>query len=450
MKYTVKKGDNLIKILRNAGLTQSGMLNEVIKRNGIKDTNLTHIGQVLDLPDAEFYDSIAPAGIVARKQDYSQTPVAQLPNTRDVDENGNMIPGYADRVNAYAQAIRDRALTVNQVPEQYRQQAYNASIRNTMDEAAPYVMKYVLGAPWSIVDTAVRSGLSEGRKLISRAQGNDTSNDYGVGDYFENFSWTGKQFEAEHPYLAFAADALATPTVMVGAENLGARAMDGALSNTGREAFQNAAGTAEAMGVNRMTPSQSTVNRTAAIAASERQAANAAHVAPRGSGHVYKGPGAGKNTSAGRINQGWYYPTSRVAPESNAQFVDPGTFKGTGYWHGLYMPMQEPERTNYVVAEPEVTHIEEQKPTLSRWVTTTDYDGPRVPYRPEYEDAEYIEAQAPRGKSVKEQPITKESLKKKKGLVKQSAQEVSGPVEGSTPSGYYSGYGFTYGPEGGV
>lgn len=61
----------------------------------------------------------------------------------------------------------------------------------------------------------------------------------------------------------------------------------------------------------------------------------------------------------------------------------------------------------------------------------------------------YITAQAPSGKSVKEQPITKESIKKHEGSAKRSATERYGQAEGSTSSGWYSGYGFTYGTGGG-
>ena len=426
------------------------MLNEVIKRNGIKDANLIRPGQELDLPDPEYYDgSIQPARATAERRDYSRTPINELPNTREVDMEGNWIPGYADRVYAYAQAINDGSLTLDQVPEQYRQQAYNQSIRNTTNTAAPYVVKWVLGAPWTFADTAIRSGLSEGRKLIARAQGKDTSNDYGWGDYFGDFSWTGKQFEAEHPELAFAADVLATPVIMTGTENMATHAMDGVGYSAGRNLFQNGAAAARAYGVE---PVKVVDPRGKAMAGAERQAAQAAH-APKRGGVSYGGPGShGGNTGTGRTNKSVYYPKQgRAVVNETAQTAETGRhFAGTGYWHGLYMPMTEPARTNYVVVEPEETHIEEKQPTQSKWVITTDYNGPRIPYRPEYEEAEYVEAQAPRGNSVREQPITKESMQKKQGLVKRSAEEVSGPAEGSTPSGWYSGYGFTYGNNGGV
>lgn len=456
MKYIVKKGDSLIKILRNYGLVQSGMLNEVIKRNKLKDANKIQIGQVLELPDPEFYETLPAAGVTANKQDYSKTPVTKLPNTRDVDAEGNVIPGYADRVAAYAQALLDKKMTVNQVPEQYRAQAYKMMITAGTDSVAPYILNDVLLSPITIPSKINRAFWNEGRKLVARASGTPEeviANDYGINDYFGDFSWTGKKFQSEHPIWAGVADVAADVATWGGLNRAAARAIDGAESHLGDRMMANMRATSKAMGME-----EAAVPRAYEM------------VLPgRGSGVKYTATakGAGKTGTVTRGARGGYSANSSAKGaykneaslstkgkvehvEPKAQVVPQDEFMGTGYTPFFYVPQAAPDKVSYVIVTPEETHIEERQPTLSRWVTTTQYNGPRVPYREGLEEAEYIEAQAPKGNSVKEQPITKESMQKKKGSTHRSAEEVSGPVVGSTPSGYFSGFGFTYGNEGGA
>lgn len=156
MKYTVRKGDSLIKIAKAFGLNS---LDEIIKANKIANPNLIHVGQVLDLPDPEFYDSLDEAGVTAKRSDYSRTSAYQLPSsTQVIDMSGvhyanpdkeaytraneqQVMYGYADKVRAYGQALYEHKMSLNDIPEQYRQQAYNYSIRNAGKTTAPYVAK---------------------------------------------------------------------------------------------------------------------------------------------------------------------------------------------------------------------------------------------------------------------------------------------------------------------
>ena len=72
-----------------------------------------------------------------------------------------------------------------------------------------------------------------------------------------------------------------------------------------------------------------------------------------------------------------------------------------------------------------------------------------VPYAFGDETVTYTRGQANRGKSPKEQAITKESIETGKGNPKAGVTVKKGEATGSTPSGYYSGFGYTYGTEGG-
>ncbi len=59
------------------------------------------------------------------------------------------------------------------------------------------------------------------------------------------------------------------------------------------------------------------------------------------------------------------------------------------------------------------------------------------------EETPYYEVEAPRGKSVKEQPIMKDTAEKKSGRIVRRVEEKEGPVRGTQPSSvYYSGFGF--------
>lgn len=464
MKYTVRKGDSLIKIARAFGLNS---LDEIIKANKISNPNLIKVGQVLELPEPEFYDNIDAAGVTAKKQDYSRTPAYQLPSsTQVVDMSGvhyanpdkeaytraneqQIMYGYGDKARAYAQAVNDGKLTINQVPEQYRQQAYNQSIRNTTDTAAPYAGKWILGAPFTVPDLAVRSTLSEGRKLASRAMGNDTSSDYGWEDYFGNFSWLGKNFEEEHPVADAIINTVTTPAVMVVGENLAARSMDGALNGAGARMMSNARATGRAMGLEETRAPEPAVR----------------DLPGRQSGYVYRGSttakGQGKTGTATRGARGGYSAnsSSKGAASNSSSYVGRGEapafqravekeapaapFFGTGYWHGFPVYTTD-TRVPYAIVEPQEEHIEEVVPIPNKWIYGPETES-KAPYKEGQEHLQYITAQAPSGKTVKEQPIHKESIKKKEGNAKRSATERNGKAEGSTPSGWFSGYGFTYG-----
>ena len=127
----------------------------------------------------------------------------------------------------------------------------------------------------------------------------------------------GKDFQEEHPVADMVINAATTPVVMVGAENVAARAMDGTLEGALARASANANATARTMGVQ---PEPVTVEYTMG----------------RSGGHSYKGPGAGKAGAKGRVNTASYRqtPTSSKVVDP-MQFVEnppaAPVFTGTGY-----------------------------------------------------------------------------------------------------------------------
>lgn len=444
LSHLVQRGDNLIKIARKYGLNS---LDEILELNPeITNPNLIHVGQEIRLPGSvEARASLPGATVTAAAPNYDRTDFASLPQN------------VQQKVMAYSQAVKDGKMRFNDIPKLYQQQVYNQGIRNATNKAAPYVAKWVLAAPWTVADTAVRGTLNEGRKLAKRVfTGDKSEGDYGVQDYFGNFSWLGKQFQEEHPVADAAINLVTTPAVMVGGERLAAGAMDGTLGQSFRAAAQNARagaqGTARAMGVGNESPLPA-----------PREGA------PVQRGHVFQSgtKGSGKTGTSTRYTRGGYQPNSsgkgtfthdasympqgklmtRTAPKD---VTVPNPFVGTGYWHGFPIPLPEERRTNYVILPPEEErHVEETVPT-NPWIYNTKPSTNRQPYQRGMERPTYFTAEAPRGGSVSEQPITKESIQQGEGRVIRSASEQPGRATGTTPSGMYSGYGFTYGPEGGA
>ena len=85
----------------------------------------------------------------------------------------------------------------------------------------------------------------------------------------------------------------------------------------------------------------------------------------------------------------------------------------------------------------------------NEWIYNTTKQDVVVPYAFGDETITYTKGQANRGNSPKEQSITKESIETGQGNPKPGVKVKKGEAVGSTPSGYYSGFGYTYGTEGG-
>ena len=444
LQYTVKKGDNLIKIARQFGLNS---LDELLELNPeITNPNLIRVNQRINLPGSVEARANLPGAAVT----------AEAPKWNDRTSWAELPQSVQQRVLAYRQAVADGKMKFNDIPKQYQQHVYNQNIRHATNTAAPYVAKWVLGAPWSVPDTAVRGALNEGRKLVRRVTTGDKSEgDYGVNDYFGNFSWLGKQFQEEHPVTDAVINAATTPAVMVGGERLAAGAMDGTLGSSFRTAWQNmrngAQGTARGMGVGTESPLPAPREEAPVSSGGVKYQAG-----PKGSGKTgtaTRGARGGFNANASGkgtyTHEASFNPKGQLISRTAPKDVNaPNPFVGTGYWHGLMMPLPEEKRTNYVIQEPEVTHVEETIPT-NPWIWNREYNGARVPYQRGMETPTYTKAEAPRGRSVSEQPILKESVQTGEGRVVRSAAEKPGAATGSTPTGAFSGYGFTYGPEGG-
>lgn len=443
LQYTIKKGDNLIKIARKFGLNS---LDEILELNPeITNPNLTRINQVIKLPESVEARSSLPAATV----------VAEAPKWNDKTAWTDLPKSVQQRVLAYRQAVAAGNMNFNDIPRKYQQHVYNQSIRHTTNTAAPYVGKWVLSAPWTAADTFVRGTLNEGRKLVKRVvDGNTSEEDYGVNDYFGNFSWLGKEFQEEHPVADAAINMATTPVVMIGGERLAAGAMDGTLANSLQAAWQNmkngAQGTVRAMGVGTEsvvpTPKEGLPVSNGVKYQTGIKSSGKTGTVTRGARGGFRANISGKGTYS---NKSSYAPNGKLMSRATPKDVTAANpFVGTGYWHGLMLPLPEEQRTNYVTVEPEVTHVEETIPT-NYWIYNTTPSAVTVPYQKGMETPTYTSAEAPRGRSVSEQPILKESVKTNEGRVIRSAAEKPGAAVGSTPTGVYSGYGFMYGPEGG-
>lgn len=450
LQYTVEDGDNLISIARKFGLNS---LDELLELNPeITNPRVLTKGQQLRLPAGVEAHATLPAATVTASApaDYSRKDFAQLPQS------------VQQKVAAYAQAVKDGKMKFNDVPSLYQQHVYNQGIRNATTTAAPYVAKWVLGAPWSVLDTIVRGTANEARKGVKRVvTGDKSEGDYGVQDYFGNFSVFGKNFEQKHPVADFIGNLLFTPTVALTGERAAARAIDGTLGQTARVAANNARanaqGTVRTLGIGQPQPvtveARPLSGEGGAFFKSGSKGGGKTGTATRFSRGGYEANASGKGTFK---HEASYAPKVELKPRTKTPVGPyPGhqpypASPGNGFWPGFLIPVPPEGRVPYVITEPErETHIEETVPT-NRWIYNTTPSKVTVPYRQGMENPTYFTGEAPRGGAVEEQPITKESIKTGEGRVIRRASEQPGRATGTTPSGMYSGYGFTYGPEGGA
>lgn len=133
--YQIKKGDNLIKIARQFGLNS---LDEILSLNPqIKNPNMIYEGQVLNLPKDKMKQNgkLDAASVSDKMPNYDQVAYAELPES------------VRAKVDAYASAINDHKIKYTDVPTLYRQQAYNQSIRQDTNNAAPMIATKALMAP---------------------------------------------------------------------------------------------------------------------------------------------------------------------------------------------------------------------------------------------------------------------------------------------------------------
>ena len=414
--YRIKQGDSLIKIARMFGLNS---IDELVHLNNIADPNRINAGDILVLPENASIPTLrmSPSTITASAPDYTSTDYANLPES------------VRAKVDAYAQAIKDHKITINQVPPLYRQQAYKQTVRGTMDEAGSQVADKVLMFPFKMVDVPVRATLNEGRKLIFPQQ-----NDYGVGDYFGHFSFMGPEFEQEHPVADAVLNIGTTPLITsVGSKvAMTPRALQTISSNV----RNNARATGETVMGHMSAPKP-----TSGI--------------PVSNGTVYQSgtKGFGKTGTVTRGQHGYRPNTSSKGTSSHQSFYMKGQdwqtvnpeFTYTPLAKGLVLPSSTSPAASvpvpYRIQEQEPTHIEHVEPA-NPWIYNTTPTAV-VPYKVGIEEPVYYELEAPVGNSIEEQPIMVDTAKKKKGSAAKSAKEVSGNVMGVVPSDtYFSAYGF--------
>ena len=92
--------------------------------------------------------------------------------------------------------------------------------------------------------------------------------------------------------------------------------------------------------------------------------------------------------------------------------------------------------------------MEETIVSPNKWIYDTRTPDVVVPYAIGNETITYTKGNANKGRSPEEQAIMKESIETGQGNPKPGVKVKKGEVTGS-PSGYYSGFGYTYGTEGG-
>lgn len=441
--YKIKKGDSLISIARKFGLNS---IDELVKLNNIKNPNLM-IGNDLILPDyVTAESSIKPAVITAEKQNYNNTDYNNLPKS------------VKDKVNAYTQAFNDNKIKFNEIPEQYKQQVYNNNIRQGVNKIAPHILKNVLLSPFTVADTPIRAGINEGRKLLTK----NSNNDYGIKDYFGNFSFLGKDFEQKHPVTDAILNTIITPTIMGAGENIAAKSMDNALNKSLKAVNSNIKNNAKAVanlaGVEEMkiAPVATKTNiKNGSIYNSGNKGIGKTGNVRRGQISSYKAVQSNKGTfnhSASyspRVKTTNAKTTNIISPFiGNRPYIKNGQYVGNGYYVGTNVPINEQKRVNYIIQEPQ-----ENKYSIKETIPANPWiygkvTSKNVPYKVGTEVPIYYEMNAPEGTSIKEQPIIKEYIIKKTGNAKRKAELIKGKITG-TPTELHSGYGYTYGNEGG-
>lgn len=431
--YKIKKGDSLISIAKKFGLNS---IDELVKLNNIKNPNLIIAGKDLILPDYVNAESSIQSAVKTDK----------MPNYDNISYN-ELSDNVKNKIDAYTQAFKDNKIKFNDIPKLYKQQVYNNYIRQGINNTAPYVAKNVLMSPLTTFDTTIRAGLNESRKLLNKSNNN---NDYNINDYFGNFSFLGKDFEQKYPIIDAILNTAITPAIMGVGENIAARSIDNTLNKSlkivNSNIKNNAKTVANLAGVEEIKIAP-VVTRT------NIRNGSVYNVGNKGigkTGNVYRGQTSGYRNI--QSNKGTYNYSASYSPKiktNNAKITnttDP--FVGTEYYIGTNIPIKEKEKIHYVIQEPQKTNynIKETIPA-NPWIYGKETNN-KVPYKIGTEVPIYYEMNAPEGNTIIEQPILKESINKKTGNVKRKAEINKGKVTG-TPIEVYSGYGYTYGNEGG-
>lgn len=404
MQYRVKKGDNLIKILRNYGLNS---IDEVLALNPhIKDANLIYAGQEITLPDKEFYDSVPAA-----------TVTAEMPkNIKD------------KKVAAYGQAVKDRKMSINDVPAEYRSDAFKKATTNT-DNAALFVLKHA--QPWGMFGDLSRAAFAGLGNAWNWVKGGNKDNRHELSDVvFNDASVFGKKFEEEHPVLDTAGNIVVAVVGPAAAEGVLAAGMDSWFSPKVLSA--NARGTAGNM-VERIAPSSvegNFVTRSVPVSQYEQIANSAVKGSSKGGSKMTStiaGKGTGKTGTVKRISyQG--KPQTNASTKGTighkASYVKGKTYTtsiptetvapGVGGFApevGTHLPIITP-RTNYIVVEPQQEEHWEAKWENPNLMIYNTKPTTVVPYKPGMEQITHNEGKAAKVDQPK-QRITKEGLKEK-------------------------------------
>lgn len=144
-------------------------------------------------------------------------------------------------INNYAIAVKQGAISLNDVPEVYRTATYQKMLTNSTDKAADRILQTGLNTALFLADPVGYSLGYAGQKAAAYANDRLSGrNEYGIGDVFNYTPVKGTEYASKHPVSSLLTD-MATGAVIGGvARNAGTI---GTILRNPRQIAQNAAAT---------------------------------------------------------------------------------------------------------------------------------------------------------------------------------------------------------------
>ena len=180
MKYKVKKGDSLISISRELGVSPDILLS---LNPNIANPKMIIEGQILDLDDSDSYhgDEIEPIKITSENPSFSR-----------------MSSSYKTKISAYAKALKRGEIDINNIPKSIQSHIIEAAGSNRdgysgLSDAMLTVPLAALAPTAYISGTAAKKGLAY---ISDKVSGR---NEYGLEDLIGNTPISGRQYQYLEP-----------------------------------------------------------------------------------------------------------------------------------------------------------------------------------------------------------------------------------------------------------
>lgn len=386
-KYKVQKGDTWVGIARKFGIDDLDKLYDL--NDGVRGTWRPadlQAGTEIYLPiDEQVYRDVQRR-IVRRPENKKQT--AQYYADLSSEDQA--------QVNAYAQALRDKKIKLNDIPEYYRNFANEQAIRNLTTEAVPYVLETGMAAgnlPGFALGYGLQKGLAGATNIFR-----DKDERYSAKELLNPFEYTpitGRQFASEHPLAAIGTDVVATV-----ATGRGLAALKAGIQN-----IQNAGGIVKFVTEPRQFGSPRWVEWTEPFKPGTVPDPDAKTIVLSRTSMQPKWlkPSNGGINTMGQEIRGQIVPIVHEAV--------PAAEPVAGIWP-TYVPLPQQTKVPYRIVEPEPQHIEWTKVYDPRLSTT----GPGWSGDP-WEGGQWmpvikkeVSGTARKGSSVKEQPVNEKVI----------------------------------------